>query len=210
MARTLLLALAIALAAALAACGEPDATPADERAAAQAAERFYAALAGADGATACRALAPDVADAGTCNGRLVRAFSQLPREIRRDLTTVTARPAGVDGGTVTVEVTTSGRYSREPAQQLKMKRIEGVWRIDGRPYPIDPDRVTQCIAGGIDTFMAGKTDAIWRLVGRAQYVYYVEHLCKRVVAENAKGAEVAAIGRSIFREMERDGRLDAG
>jgi hypothetical protein len=208
MARTPL--LLIALCAVLAGCGEPDATPADARAAAQVAERFYAALARADGAGACRALAPDVTDASTCNADLVRPFSALPREVRRDLTSITARPVGVDGGKVTVEVRTSGRYSEARTQRLDMRRVNGMWRIDGRPQPIDPDRVTQCIASGIDTYEAGKSDAIWRLVGRAQYVFYVEHLCKRVVEQDAKGDEVTAIGRSIFRQMERDGRLDAG
>jgi hypothetical protein len=208
MARTPL--LLIALCAVLGGCGEPDASPADARAAAQAAERFYAALAEADGTGACRALAPDVTDAGACDAELVRPFSHLPREIRRDLTSITARPVGVDGGTVTVEVRTSGRFSQERTQRLDMRRVDGMWRIDGRPQPIDPDRVTQCIASGIDTFEAGKSDAIWRLVGRAQYVFYVQHFCKRVVEEDAKGEEVTAIGRSIFRQMERDGRLDAG
>jgi hypothetical protein len=207
MARTLPLLLALC---ALAGCGEPDATPADARAAAQAAEHFYEALARADGAGACRALAPDVADGSTCSAELVRPFSDLPREIRRDLTHITARPVGVDGGKVTVEVRTSGRYSQARTQRLDMRRVDGMWRIDGRPQPIDPDRVTQCIASGIDTFEAGKSDAIWRLVGRADYVYYVQHLCKRVVEEDAEGDEVTAIGRSVFRKMERDGRLDAG
>jgi hypothetical protein len=208
MARTLL--PMVALCAVLAGCGEPDATPADQRAAAQAAEGFYEALAKADGAGACRALAPDVADAKTCGAQLVKPFSELPREIRHDLTRISAKPVGADGGKVTVEVRTSGRFSEERTQRLDMRRVDGTWRIDGRPQPIDPDRVTQCIANGIDTFEAGKSDAIWRLVGRAQYVYYVQHLCKRVVAEDASGDEVTAIGRSIFRRMERDGRLDQG
>jgi hypothetical protein len=207
MSRTLPLLLALCL---LAGCGEPDASPAEAKAAAQAAERFYAALAKADGADACRALTADAAGGSTCAARLVAPFSRLPREVRRDLTTVTARPVGVDGGTVTVEVSTPGRYSQSRTQRLEMKRVDGAWKIDDRPEPIDPDRVAQCVAGGIDNFETGRTDAIWRLVGRMQYVYYVQQLCKRVVAENAKGEEVAAIGRAIFRRMERDGRLDAG
>jgi hypothetical protein len=201
MARTPL--LVIALCALLAGCGEPDASPADQQAAAQAAGRFYAALAGGDAAAACAVLA----DHDACTSR---SFTALPGEVRRDLTRVRTRAAGVDGGTVTVEVTGSGRFSEGRSERLEMKRVDGAWRIDGRPAAFDPDRVTECIASGIDTFEAGKTDAIWRLVGRTEYVYYVQHLCKRVVAEDAKGGEVTAIGRSIFRQMERDGRLDAG
>lgn len=201
MPRTALLLLA--LCAVVAGCGEPDASPADAKAAAQAAGRFYSALAGGDAAAACAVLA----DQGACTSR---SFTSLPAQIRRDLTRVRTRPAEVDGGTVTVEVTGSGRFSQERVEQLKMKRVKGAWRIDGRPAAFDPDRVTTCIASGIDTFQAGKTDAIWRLVGRMQYVYYVQHLCKRVVEEDAKGEEVTAIGRSIVRQMERDGRLDAG
>lgn len=201
MARTPL--LVIVLCAVLAGCGEPDASPADQQAAAQAAGRFYAALAGGDAAAACAVLA----DHDACTSR---SFTALPGEVRRDLTRVRTRAAGVDGGTVTVEVTGSGRFSQGRSERLDMKRVDGTWRIDGRPAAFDPDRVTECIANGIDTFQAGKTDAIWRLVGRTEYVYYVQHLCKRVVAEDAKGGEVTAIGRSIFRQMERDGRLDAG
>jgi hypothetical protein len=201
MARTLLIILACG--AFLVGCGEPDASPAEARAAAQAAQRFYASLAGGDGAAACAVLA----DRSACTSR---SFTDLPVEIRKDLTRVRVRPAGVDGETVDVEVTGSGRFTGRRTETLKMKRVDGAWRIDGRPAAFDPDRVTECIASGIDTFQAGKTDAIWRLVGRAQYVYYVQRLCKRVVAEDAKGDEVAAIGREIFRRMERDGRLDAG
>lgn len=201
MARTPL--LVIVLCAVLAGCGEPDASPADQQAAAQAAGRFYAALAGGDAAAACAVLA----DHDACTSR---SFTALPGEVRRDLTRVRTRAAGVNGGTVTVEVTGSGRFSQGRSERLDMKRVDGTWRIDGRPAAFDPDRVTECIANGIDTFQAGKTDAIWRLVGRTEYVYYVQHLCKRVVAEDAKGGEVTAIGRSIFRQMERDGRLDAG
>jgi hypothetical protein len=200
MVRTLPLLLALL---ALAGCGEPDATAADARAAAQAAERFYDALAGGDAAAACA----ELADRGACTSR---SFIELPAQVRRDLTRVRTRPAGIDGGTVTVEVIGSGRFRQERSERLKMKRVDGAWRIDGRPAAFDPDRVTECIAGGINMFEAGKTDAIWRLVGRAQYVYYVQHVCKRVVEEDAKGDEVTTIGRSIFRQMERDGRLDAG
>jgi hypothetical protein len=200
---TRLLLLALALGALAAGCGERNATPDEARAAAQVAGRFYAALGGGDVGAACSVLAQH----GACTSG---SFTDLPAEIRRDLTRVSTRPAGVHGGTVDVVVTGSGRFTGQRTETLEMKRVDGAWRIDGRPAAFDPDRVTQCIAGGIDTFEAGKTDAVWRLVGRAQYVYYVQHLCKRVVAENAKGAEVAAIGRSIFRQMERDGRLDAG
>jgi hypothetical protein len=150
MARTLLIILACG--AFLVGCGEPDASPAEARAAAQAAQRFYASLAGGDGAAACAVLA----DRSACTSR---SFTDLPVEIRKDLTRVRVRPAGVDGETVDVEVTGSGRFTGRRTETLKMKRVDGAWRIDGRPAAFDPDRVTECIASGIRLLRAAALQA---------------------------------------------------
>jgi hypothetical protein len=199
---------------ALAGCGEEKATLAEGEQAARVAEEYYDALARSDTKAACAKLGSEVLESSGgsahCADEIIGPLSSVPDEIREDLANSRAKVVAIDGGRITIEVTSSGKFASGPrSQRFWMEREDDEWRITDRPESPGPDPVTTCMVGGLEAYDRGEADAFWRREDHADFVYYLQQVCRRVTKDPDGGkAELRRAQRLVLQEMIRDHRID--
>jgi hypothetical protein len=62
---------------------------------------------------------------------------------------------------------------------------------------------SDCVAGGMDSFDAGRSDPFWESEGREDYGDYIVATCRQMIAEGAleSGAPDEAVARRIAGEV---------
>jgi hypothetical protein len=222
------LRLPLLLALVVCACGS-SAPPPPAGEAKQTVQRYFAAFARGDAAGMCREMTAETrkdavarAHASSCvdvGGMVVNA---VPSEIRERLRYTTVGTPRLDGGIARVEIVGDDMYTEKPDHStVKLEARDGAWQISGLPWGADePDEVTTCVMGGIESFDKGDVDPSWKREGRETYDVFLSRLCKRVHAEhivaNPDGAgdlppserrAISKLALEVVDEMRRDGLL---
>jgi hypothetical protein len=226
--------LAVGLAfAAASGCGDDEpgrgdgGRPGDEPAVRQAVEGYFTAFANGDGQRACARLTGDVREqfeerAGTsCDQAIRSVLEAIPKELRSILTAVRITEVAVSGDQATARLETDSPYvSKDPDSPIKL-RLEGdEWLISSTPPTSnEPDPMTTCMAGGLESFEEGDADPLWEKEGRKDFVRYLTEVCRRAVEEGVIDADAEAtsaeargdirrIGQEVIEEMVRSGRIE--